>query len=106
MMRACLFFAAVLAVGDRCLAFTTVPSAASIRALGSTQVSDDSVTAVRRQTYAGFLGLVYALVCTHFWLLGTYQQSCTRYSACGIDSLGLDVEEARYGAHIITTLSF
>lgn len=38
MMRACLFFAAVLAVGDRCLGFTTVPSAASIRVLGATQV--------------------------------------------------------------------
>ena len=55
MMRACLFFAAVLAVGDHCVAFTTLPSAAAIRALGSSQVSDDSVTTVRRQTYAGFL---------------------------------------------------
>ena len=40
MARASLFFAALLAVSTGCLAFTAVPSAASIRAVGSTQVSN------------------------------------------------------------------
>lgn len=53
MARAFLFVAALLALSTGCLAFTAVPSAASIRAVGSTQVSMTRLAlfASQRATY-------------------------------------------------------
>eukprot|EP00752_Nemacystus_decipiens_P009173 g8194.t1 len=57
MARVSLFFAALLAASTGCLAFTAVPSAASIRAVGSQGAAAVSSSAVSRKAPRGMLSM-------------------------------------------------